>query len=221
MNGLERLMACFVAPAEPGAGASGAPSPAGGVSRAAVVGSTARLVVPVAGAVAGELRIRARAAAALVALWRPDAPHPSGAATPGARRLAARLGAAGVEAAACGRLAWLTLPEDPDEAARQAHRLPVIAFAPVVLGVCGPRPSALEPLLAAQDAAIAVLPADADPDLRELALAGLTAPVRALQPPAPPGPARWAALAGLSRLRALPPLEVAAGDGAHGGAGDQ
>ena len=77
---------------------------------------------------------------------------------------------------------------------------------PVVLGLCGPRPDAFEPLLAAQDLAVAVLPPDADPALRTLAFLALPTPVRAIHAPLPAGPPRWAAMAGLGRLRSLPAL---------------
>ncbi len=177
------------------------------------------VVVPVAAACAGELRARSKAAAALLCIWRPvkpaartvgvDAPAPSaespaGATTPGARRLAARLGAHELSATACGRLAWLALECEPDAAADQVRRCLSVAGAPVVLAVAGARPPAFEPLLAELDLAIAVLPSDIEPALRELALMTLRARERAVVPPLPPGPPRWAAMAGLARLRSLP-----------------
>ncbi|HTE60094.1 MAG TPA: hypothetical protein VK631_07055 [Solirubrobacteraceae bacterium] len=190
---------------------------AGGVASAAVLGAPAA-VVPVAAACAGELRARARSAAALLCVWRPAAlsvpavdsavpaaQSPAGATTPGARRLAARLAADGLPATACGRLAWLALESEPAAAAGQYRRcLAVGGGGPVVLAVAGARPPAFEPLLAELDLAIAVLPADIDPALRELALATLRSRDRAVLPPLPPGPPRWAAMAGLARLRSLP-----------------
>jgi hypothetical protein len=209
-----RVVAFFVAP---GAAAKAEAGPVPVVDAtasasppcAAVVGSGERPVVPVAAAVAGELRLRAGVPAALVAVWRPDTPArtPVGAATPGARRLAARLaGEQPAAATACGRLAWLPLPAEPVEAAHAAAGLAARTGAPVVLALCGPRTPALEPLLAAQDLAVAVLRADADHDLRALALAALPVPepARAIHAPLAPGPPRWAALAGLARLRSLP-----------------
>jgi hypothetical protein len=205
---------------------------------AAVVGASARAVMPVAAAAAGELRVRARAGAALVVLWHPAAQAvegtapgtedasstssagparaatPAGAATPAARRLEARLADDGAApATACGRVAWLLLHSAPtgdglSPCAAVAARVLALAGAPVVLAICGPRPAALEPLIAACDVAVAVLPADADPDLRTLALAALPTPRRTILPPLAPGPPRWAALAGLARLRSLPVLPV-------------
>ncbi len=174
------------------------------------------VVVPVAAACAGELRARAQAPAALVCVWRPAAPaaepaspvpaaqSPAGATTPGARRLAARLADQGLRASACGRLAWLTLEHAPAAAAAQTERCRVLAGAPIVLAVAGARPAAFEPLLADLDLAIAVLAAGVDPALRELALVTLPARQRLVVPPLPPGPPRWAAMAGLARLRSLP-----------------
>jgi hypothetical protein len=185
------------------------------VMSAAVLGAPAG-VVPVAAATAGELRARARAAAALLCVWRPAGPavgpeapvpaaqSPAGATTPGARRLAARLVAHGFSATACGRLAWLALEHDPAAATAQVRRCLAIAGGPVVLAVAGARPPAFEPLLAELDLAIAVLPVDIDSALRDLAVASFRSRERAVLPPLPPGPPRWAAMAGLARLRSLP-----------------
>jgi hypothetical protein len=174
--------------------------------------------VPVAAACAGELRARTGAAASLLCVWRP-VPHrravepegaaptaqpPAGATTPGARRLAARLVAHELPATGCGRLAWLALEHDPASAATTMRRCLAIADGPVVLAIAGPRPPAFEPLLAELDLALAVLPSDIDPALRELAVATLRARQRAVVAPLPPGPPRWAAIAGLARLRSLP-----------------
>jgi hypothetical protein len=214
----------FAPPSPPFSSASvqeSSPAPTAASSGVEAVGSAAVLgapavVVPVAAACAGELRARARAAAALLCVWRPVAPgvgpeapvpaaeSPAGATTPGARRLAARLVAHGLSATACGRLAWLTLEHDPAAAAVQMQRCVGIGGGPVVLAVAGARPPAFEPLLAELELAIAVLPADIDPALRELAVASLRSRERAVLPPLPPGPPRWAAMAGLARLRSLP-----------------
>jgi hypothetical protein len=131
---------------------------------------------------------------------------PAGAAIPAARRLEERLGDGFGPATACGRLAWVLLPAAPEAAAAAAARLVDGPEAPVVVAVCGPRPAALDPILAGRDVAVAVLPQDADPDLRALALAALAAPCRSIHAPLQPGPPRWAALAGLARLRSLPPM---------------
>jgi len=209
------------APASLAPGSSDAAEPAGHWTRAVVLGAHAA-AVPVAAACAGELRVRDRAAAAVLCVWRPgtaeprpDAPAPdsrppAGATTPGARRLAARLAAQGLEATACGRLAWVALESDPAAALDLTRRCLRAAAAPVVLAVAGPRPASFEPVLADLELAIAVLPADADPALRTLTLGSLAARDRVILPPLAPGPPRWAAMAGLARLRALP----AGGEGA-------
>jgi hypothetical protein len=48
-----------------------------------------------------------------------------------------------------------------------------------------------------------VLAAEAEDALRALALATLPSREAVILPPLPPGPPRWAAMAGLARLRAL------------------
>jgi len=213
---LGRVGALFFEAAKAPAAAPPPRAPARGVVpvRAAVLG-VPRVVVPVAAACAGELRARGRAAAALICIWRPadaraldpEAPvshSPAGAATPGARRLAARLAANELAATACGRLAWLALDPDPSAAGRQFERCCAAAGGPLVLAVAGARPAPFEQLLADLDVCLAVLPADTDPALRELALAALPTRARATVPPLPAGPPRWAAMAGLARLRSLP-----------------
>ena len=218
---LRRVGALFFDTAEPAAPppaslpAASSPLPAPAPTRAVVLGAAA-VVLPVAAACAGELRARARAVAAVVCIWMPpgaasqveeEAPaarSPAGATTPGARRLAARLTAAGLKATACGRLAWLALDPDPSAAAGEFARCGSVADVPLVLAVAGARPEAFEGLLADADVCLAVLPADSDPTLRELALALLPVRERAVVAPLPAGPPRWAAMAGLARMRSLP-----------------
>jgi hypothetical protein len=216
---LGRAAAIFFEAAESDAPApSSAPAPGAEPVDAAVLGGPA-VVVPVAAACAGELRARGRAAAALLCIWRPAgepppspepeagepvARSPAGATTPGAKRLAGRLTAHDLPATACGRLAWLALDPDPARAAGQFRRARAMAAVPVVLAVAGPRPEPLEPLLAELELCVAVLPADIDQALRELAIARLPARNHAVVAPLPPGPPRWAAMAGLARLRSLP-----------------
>jgi hypothetical protein len=221
---LGRVGAIFFEGAESPARAPSPPPPAAGAApiEAAVLGAPAA-VVPVAAACAGELRARSRAAAALICVWRPaDAPapageldpeapaarSPAGATTPGARRLAARLVARDLNATACGRLAWLALDPDPDAAAGQFRRCRSAAGAPLVLAVAGARPEPFEPLLADLDLCVAVLSPDIDPALRELAAARLPARSHAVVAPLQPGPPRWAAMAGLARLRSLPAVRA-------------
>jgi len=211
---IRRLGAFLLEPADPvpSPPPSAPPSsPPARPLRAAVLGSSAH-VPPIAAACAGELRARAGAGSALVCLWRPgatapgddeDPASPAGATTPGARRVAAALDAEGLRATACGRLAWLALPDDPADAAPTLRRGLALATVPVVIAVAGPRPAAIEPVLATADLALAVLPADASEPLRALALASLPGTGHILAP-LPPGPPRWGALAGLTRLRSLP-----------------
>jgi hypothetical protein len=163
--------------------------------RATVVGPPAA-VPAVAAAAANELRVRAHAPAALVLLWRPvpSAVLPRAPSAPAARRLLAAV-ATELPGSATARLAWLALPADPAAAARAAGELRAATTAPTVLAIAGPRPAALEPLVANL---VCVLGRDAGP--------ALTAAVRSAAttvPPLPNGPARWSALAGLARLRDL------------------
>jgi hypothetical protein len=214
---LGRVGAFFFEAAESPARPSPPPLPCTTPVQAAAVLGAPAAVVPVAAACAGELRARSRAAAALICIWRPSqapalelepeapaAQSPAGATTPGARRLASRLGAQDLPATACGRLAWLALDPEPAEAARQFRRCMTMAGAPLVVALAGPRPEPFEPLLADLDLCVAVLPAYADPVLRELAIARLPGRGHAVVPPLPPGPPRWAAMAGLARLRSIP-----------------
>lgn len=212
-----RVGALFFEQVEPAAAPphGSSPGPPSSLSKAVVLGPPTA-VLPVAAACAGELRARARALAAVVCIWMPagaageveeDAPaarSPAGATTPGARRAAARLTAAGLDATACGRLAWLMLDPDPSLAAGGFRRCGTVADVPRVLAVAGARPEAFEELLVEVDVCLAVLPAESDPTLRQLALARLPVRERAVVPPLPAGPPRWAAMAGLARMRSLP-----------------
>jgi hypothetical protein len=167
---------------------------------AAVVGGAA--AVPVAAAAAGELRAQARAAAAVLCVWG-GGEAPAGATTPAVRRLAARLAAQDLPGTACGRLVWVPLAAAPEAAAAQVERVRGRSGVPLVLAIAASRPAALEPLIAGADHALAVLPAEADDTLRALALATLPHRRSRVVAPLPPGPPRWAAMAGLARLRAL------------------
>ena len=72
-----------------------------------------------------------------------------------------------------------------------------------MIAVAGPRDAAFEPLIAEVELVLAVLPAGADPALRELVSAGLPSRAGAIVAPLRSGPPRWAAMAGLGRLRSL------------------
>ena len=120
---------------------------------------------------------RRRAATALVAVWAPGhAPPPAGSAPAArsARRLAAVLDGRGLDARAAGRLATVVLPDDPLHAAAAAARaIAASQGSPVVLALGG-RAAPFDALLSAQDRVLVVPPADAQPPLAELALAGLS-----------------------------------------------
>ena len=195
---LERAAAFFIAPAEAPARLAAAPVPP--AARAVVLGAPPA-VAPLAAAVALALR----APSGLVAVW-----HAEGAAAPGfstrsAARLAARLSARDLPAVARGRLAWLALPDDPDEAATAVRRASAVVDGPLVTALGGARPPALEALVGEHD--LAVVAADPETALARAAIAGLTARgVEAVAcPPLRRGPRHRAALAGLAgpRLRSL------------------
>jgi hypothetical protein len=155
---------------------------------------------PVAAALAGGLRERHRASAALLVAWPSAAPRHAALGTPAASRLAARLQARGLDAVARGRLAWLALRSDE---VALAARATAAVDVPAVIAVTGPRTAATDALLAEQDLVVLVVGADAEPGLGELALAGLgscVAPVVVHRPLVSPG-ARPAAMAGWGRLR--------------------
>ena len=172
---------------------------------------------------AGELRRRAAAAAVPSARWRPRAPAPArrrlsrgprppaGATTPGARRLAARLAAQRLAATACGRLAWLALDADPAAAARPGAPLP----ARVAARAGRPRRRGAAPgrlRAAPRGRSTSRSPSCRRTPTRRCARSRSARSPRASgrRPPLPPGPPRWAAMAGLARLRSLPPPARAA-----------
>ena len=141
------------------------------------------------------------------AVWAPGAPSPAaprrGPAALGASRLAARLTARGLPAAARGRLAWLRArrPSRGGGRRRRGAR-PGALDVPLVAVLAGPRSEVLEGLLAR-----------AGPRRRRHARAGRAARAargrharRRRRSPArrcAPGPPRWLALAGLAGARAL------------------
>jgi hypothetical protein len=199
-------------------------APAG--ARVLVLGSAAD-APPFAAALAGALRARERAPAALVCLWAPATSaaatrgpsatghsaigHPGGPPSAlwsagGARRLAARLAARDLAVRAAGRMVWLALPEDPTEAARVLGRLIGWLDVPVVTALAGPRQAEHDALVADHDLVAAVRPAAGGPlsaggaeALTALALERLDGWSLACDP-LPSGPARWRARAGLARL---------------------
>jgi hypothetical protein len=164
--------------------------------------------LPLAATLAGSLRACERAPAALLCLWAPSArgQWPTAWTSPGARRLAARLAARELEVRAAGRLAWLSLPPEPAQAARVLSSLLGWLDAPVVTALAGPRAVDHDALVAEHDLVVAVRPAaggavsaSGAEALAALALAGIGQAAVACDPIAA-GPARWRARAGLGRL---------------------
>lgn len=199
---LARAAAAFVEPA------TGAVAPVATNrprrARALVLGRPADALA-LAAALAGELRARERAAAALLVTWPCEPPRPAPASR-AAHRLVARLDSRGLEAVARGRLAWLALAGSSVAAAAACVRAEAATEGPTVVAVTGPRCGALDALLDESDLVVIVLPRDADPALAELALAGLAAcgaPVIAW-PPLSGASARLLALAGRGRMRDAP-----------------
>jgi hypothetical protein len=204
MTPLERAAAWFIAPAPGSARHAVAPFPP--AARVVVLGA-APDVAPLAAAVAVALR----ATTGLVALWHADRPIARGTATRAAARLATQLAAHDLPAVSRGRLAWLTLPDDPSEAADAVRRASAIVDGSLVTGLAGARPPHLDALVAEHD--LAVVAADPGAPLARAALACLAA--RGLDavacPPLRRGLARRLALAGLAAPRLGPPFGTAAG----------
>jgi hypothetical protein len=156
-------------------------------------------------AVATLLARRSRAACGLACVWtapgasaHPGARPPAGRA---ARRLASALAARGLSVRACGRAAVVALDADPAGALAGAGRAAAAAgTAPVVLVLGGPRPAALDVLLAEQDAILVLTRPGADPAMAALAAGGLpeAGPARSVGALALAPVARALAAAGLA-----------------------
>ena len=92
-------------------------------------------------------------------------------ASPAARRLAERLDRRGLPASARGRVVTVALPPAPAEARAAVERtLAAVDDLPLVVLVAGPRPPALDPLLATLDRLVVVPARDAPPELSGLAV---------------------------------------------------
>ena len=133
---------------------------------------------------------------------------------PRARRLAAALEAHDLAATACGRLAWLALARRPGRAPSPRSGALLARWPRSRSSSPSPAraPRRFEPVLADADLALAVLPADAEAPLRELALAPLPGRRRDRRPAA----ARPAALGGAGRAR---PPALAPGRAVRGPSG--
>jgi hypothetical protein len=168
-------------------------------ARAAVLGSAAT-AIPVGAALANTLRARDGFPAAVVATWSPGhaARAPRGPATPAAARVAARLTVRGLEATACGRLAWLALPDHVVAAAMGARRAAAVLDVPLVTVLAGARCDIVEALLAEQDLVL-VVTREPESALARLAVGACSSPALAC-PPLPSTARRLLARAGLSRL---------------------
>jgi hypothetical protein len=165
----------------------------------------------VAGAAVALAAARAhRSACAVLCVWTGEAetlPR-RGLAGGSARRLCGRMAARGLTVAARGRLVEVALPASDTEARAACERaLAAAGDAPVVLVVAGPRPPALDPLLAALDRIVVVPAPDAAAGLEDLAVssaAHLGRSTAVLRVPASASPpARALASAGLLLSPAL------------------
>jgi len=166
-------------------------------ARALVLGRQ-RDAVPVAAALAGGLRERERAAAALLVTWPASEPPRPALGTPAAARLAARMELRGLRAVARGRLAWVAT----DDIGLLARAV-AAADVPAVVAITGPRSAASDEVLSEQDHVVLVVDPEDDPHLAALAAADLEArgvSITTRGALAAPG-ARVAALAGWGRLR--------------------
>ncbi len=186
-----------------------APAAAGHVPSVAVLGAP-RDTLPLAHALAAELRGRSRADCALIGEWRGEtsALARPGRSTRAARSLAVRLAARELEAKPRGRAVVVALPADAATATAAWRRAVVAAQRPAVLALTGPRPAAFDPLLDDHDLLVLVPPAGAPPALAELGLAGvagLRPPVVTARPPALAA-ARLAGCSSIAVSRALGPV---------------
>jgi hypothetical protein len=173
-------------------------------ARAAVLGPAAGSV-PAAAALGCALRAAHGFPVAVVATWTPGAPQrtpgPRGPAAPAAARVAARLAARGLRAAAHGRLAWLALDDHVLAASVAARRAAAVLDVPFVVALAGARCDIVEALLAEQDLVL-VVTAEPDGALARLAVAACPRPASACPPLA--AARRALALSGLAGARALP-----------------
>lgn len=201
---LGRLGAAFLTPptvATPAPDSAEADAAPPAAPRAVAVLARAADAAAAGGAVALGLLGGADAGAALVGLW---APHGLGAcvpapATPGARRLAARLAERGHEARATGRLAIVALDADPATACAEAARATAAARdAPAVTVLAGARDEHVDALLWGHDLVLAATTGAGDV-VAALAADGLgpRGRVLVLAPAAPP---RALAAAGVALL---------------------
>jgi hypothetical protein len=166
---LSALRGFFVAPAGTAAHRSRLAPPAPSV---AVLGPPRELAAAGPG-LALALARRGGAGVGLACTWgRGDAPRAP--ATRRARRLAARLEARGVRAAASGRLVCATLPDDPAEAFAAAQRAVGAAGCPAAIALCHPREPVMDDLLLLQDAIVLVRRAGDPPAVARLAESGLS-----------------------------------------------
>ena len=155
-------------------------------------------------AVASGLVLASGVGPGLVCVWPAGDVRPRLPATARARRLVARLEARGVTALAGGRLVGVPLPGPAAEAVATSQRAVAAVDVTTAVVLAGPRDDDLDTLLALQDAVVLVTARAADSPLVRLAVAGLAetaAPVVTV--PAPSGPVRALASAGLVALPAL------------------
>jgi hypothetical protein len=141
---------------------------------AAVLGAPGD-VSPVATLLAAQLRVRLKTACVLLGGYCAGDPpsEPTGGASRGARRVAARLEGRDLAVRAHGRSVRVRLPSEPEEAGLAWRRALAAAQCPSVLTVAGPRPAGLDPLLAELGLIVVVAPPAACHELVQLAADGL------------------------------------------------
>jgi hypothetical protein len=155
-------------------------------------------------AVASGLVLASGAGPGLVCVWPPGDTRPRVPGTGRARRLAARLRARGLTAAAGGRLVRAPLPAPAAEAVAAAQRAVAAAGVASAIALAGPREDDLDVLLSLQDAVLLVLRDAADSPLARLAVSGLAdLGVSVVTVASPSGPARELAAGGLLALPTL------------------
>jgi hypothetical protein len=198
---LDRALSFFLAPAAPAEPVRAVALPP--AARVVVIG-TPRDVVAVAAAA-----VLDGPAPGVVALWRGERAPTAGVATRAAARLATALSNHELPTVARGRLAWLTLPDEPDRAATAVRHASALVPGPFVTALAGARPQELERLIAEHDLAIVAAPPDTA--LARAALAGFRThgmPATAVAPLGR-GLARTLALAGITAPRLDAPRAAA------------
>jgi hypothetical protein len=150
-----------------------------------------------AAAAGGAVALAVARGCVVVLLWGAEAPPVLAPATPGARRLAARLADRGHDVAATGRLVAVALRDGIDEGIRAA----AAGAVPAVLVVAGPRDERVDAVLRGQDRVLAV-GEGAVAELAARSVARLGVPAETLELPTAPA-ARALAASGVALVAPL------------------